>query len=275
MSQNPLQSFFRQPKIYVSLPSKGIYNKLGSFQGDPTNVPIFSMTGADEILMKTPDALYSGEATVKLFESCCPAIKDGWEISSLDSELLLTAIRIATNGNKLALVHQCPHCGELNDYDADLSIIVDHYASCKYENKIVMKDFTIKLQPLTYRENNDFSQRNFKIQQRLRSIENLTDEDRKKEIINNVYKELSIIQNEIYTACIESIDIGTAMVTEKEFILEWIQNSDKSIIDAIKVIFNKNKELWKVPTVKVKCFDCNKDSELLIELDQSNFFGNA
>ena len=70
MTQNPLQKFFRQPKIYISLPSKGIFNKLGSIQGDFSNLPVYGMTGMDEILMKTPDALLSGETTARIFESC-------------------------------------------------------------------------------------------------------------------------------------------------------------------------------------------------------------
>ena len=71
---NPLQQYFRQPKIFISLPSKGLYYGAGSFQGDYNSVPIMAMTGMDEILMKTPDALFNGEATFKVIESCCPFI---------------------------------------------------------------------------------------------------------------------------------------------------------------------------------------------------------
>ena len=75
-NSNPLQQFFRQPKIYISLPSKGVYYPPGVFQGDYSNVPIMSMTGMDEIIMKTPDALFNGEAAYKVIESCCPFIKN-------------------------------------------------------------------------------------------------------------------------------------------------------------------------------------------------------
>jgi len=59
MATNPLQQYFRQPKIYIKLPSGGVFNKLGSLQGDVTNMPVYGMTGMDEIIMKTPDALMS------------------------------------------------------------------------------------------------------------------------------------------------------------------------------------------------------------------------
>ena len=71
---NPLQKYFRQPKIFIKLPSKGLYYDREVLNGDHNNVPIFAMTGMDEIIYKTPDALYSGEATIKVIESCCPYI---------------------------------------------------------------------------------------------------------------------------------------------------------------------------------------------------------
>ena len=96
MGNNPLQQFFRQPKIYISLPSLGIYTIPGVIQGDVSNLPIYGMTGMDEILMKTPDALMTGESTVKVIESCCPVIEDAWDLCLLDLDIILTAIKIAT-----------------------------------------------------------------------------------------------------------------------------------------------------------------------------------
>lgn len=275
MSQNPLQQYFRQPKLYVALPSKASYNKLGSFQGDATNVPICSMTGADEILMKTPDALLTGETTVKIFESCCSAIKDGWEVSSLDTDLLLTAIRIASTGNIFEVHHVCPQCEELNEYDIDLTTVIDHYENCKYINKVVLSELTVKLQPLTYRKTSEFSLKNFRIQKQLRQTTEMADEDQKKQKVNELFKELSDIQQEIFTESIESVETGSTVVTERSFIKEWLNNCDKSVFDSIKNVFNENKENWRIPLKKVKCNECGKETEVAIELDQSSFFGNA
>jgi len=108
MSQpNPLQKFFRQPKVYVSLPSKGLYYEPGSLIGDYNNVPVFAMSGMDEIIMKTPDALFTGEATAKVIESCCPYIKNAKTMPSIDIDALLIAIRIATFGEKMTVTQTC------------------------------------------------------------------------------------------------------------------------------------------------------------------------
>lgn len=276
MAQNPLQDFYRQPKIYVSLPSKGIYNKLGSISGDPTHMPIYGMTGMDDIIMKTPDSLLSGDSSVKLIESCCPSIKDGWEVTTLDTDLLLTAIRIATYGNVLEVVHTCSQCKSENDYDIELGTVIDHFNTCVYDNTIEIDNLTIKLQPLTYRQTNDFSLKNFRMQQRMASTPREPAEEYK-EVVKEMFIELGKMQNEIYSASIESIDTGKIVVTEQEFIKEWLDNCEKHVFNLIKEKFDENKARWKIPAVDVICsnLECNHKSKVSIDLDQTNFFDPA
>lgn len=274
MAQNPLQAFYRQPKIFVSLPSGGMYNKLGSLTGDLSHMPIYSMTGMDEIIVKTPDALLSGESTVSIINSCCPSVKDAWEVTSLDTDLLLTAIRIATFGNVLEIIQTCPKCKAENEYDIDLGSVIDHFSNCKYDNTIQHGSLTIKLQPLTYRQTTDFSLRNFKLQQRLIAA-SAEPEEKQKEIVGQLFKELGTIQNDIYSASIESVDTGNVVVTESNFIFEWLTNCDKIVFDKIRDQFNINKDTWKIPDVKVRCTACDHDSEVSIDLDQANFFAPA
>lgn len=275
--QNPLQEFYRQPKIYVSLPSQGIFNKVGSLTGDLTNTPIYGMTGMDQIMMKTPDALLTGETTVALLESCCPGVKDGWEVNALDIDLLLTAIRIATYGNDMAITHTCknPECKATHDYDIDLGMVIGHFAKCKYERSLVYNGLTINLQPLTYRITTDLSIRNFELQQRLHNAKSIEDAEEQKSVVAQVFKELGMIQNEIYTNSIESIDTGKTVVTERRFIADWLRNSDKQAFDTIRDHFNTNKASWKIPTVTIACSVCNTTAELEIDLDQANFFASA
>ena len=129
---NPLQKFFRQPKIYVTLPSKGLFYEPGAFIGDYNNVPVFAMTGMDEIVYKTPDALYSGEATAKVIESCCPFVKNAKVMPSIDIDALIIAIRIATFGDKLSVSQKCTACETENDYDIDLKGMLDYFNNLKF-----------------------------------------------------------------------------------------------------------------------------------------------
>lgn len=76
MEQNPLKKYFRQPKVYVTLPSKGEYWPDGTIEiPESGEFPIYAMTAKDELAMKTPDALLNGQATVDVIQSCVPNIK--------------------------------------------------------------------------------------------------------------------------------------------------------------------------------------------------------
>ena len=272
---NPLQQYFRQPKIYIKLPSGGLFSKTGTFQGDLTRMPIYGMTGMDEIILKTPDALLSGESTARVIESCCSSINDAWEISTLDTNAILAAIRIATFGPTLSIKHVCSKCQTENEYDIDLNKIMEFYGNCKYDNKIVLDQMTIKLQPLTYRLSNEYSLKNFNLQQRLRQTEAITDRDQQQQMINALFKELGEMQNEIYLASVEAIELRDAVVTERQYINEFLRNCDSEIFDAIKKKNEQNRDTWAMPLFPVTCGNCAAEVNLSVDLDESSFFARA
>ena len=272
MASNPLQQYFRQPKIYISLPSKGVYNAPGSVQGDVSKIAVYGMTGMDEIIAKTPDALLSGESTVKLVESCCPSIKNAWDLSTLDSDLVFTAIRIATYGNMITVSQTCVHCNERGEYEIDLGTLIDHFSKCQFDSKVVTGDLIIKVQPLTYKKKTEFAMRNFQLQQRLNQVEFLEDKEKQQTIIQELFRELGVIQHDLYVASVESVEVNGQLVEERAYLNEWLQNCDKSIFDDIKAHIEKNQETWRMPKFPGKCVHCSKDIETSIELDQSNFF---
>ena len=79
MSNNPLSQYFRQPSIYVKLPSGGQHYADGAIDM-PANgeLPVYPMTAIDEITYRTPDALFNGNAVTNVIKSCVPAIRDPW-----------------------------------------------------------------------------------------------------------------------------------------------------------------------------------------------------
>lgn len=274
MSQNPLQQYFRQPKIYISLPSKGIFNNSETINGDFSAIPVFGMTGMDEIIARTPDALLSGESSVRIVESCCPSIVDAWDMSVLDSELVFAAIKIATYGNTLSVGNTCKKCGTANEYDLDLSVVIDHFGACKYDNKIVINDLIIKTKPLTYKQFTMFNIKNFELQRKLGQAEKLVDKEKQQELINELWLDLSNTQKELYITNIDSVQTPDQSVTELGFITEWIENCDKSVVDAIKRHLDKTRAAWNIPPFNVVC-ECGEEARLAVDLDYSNFFVKA
>lgn len=274
MANNPLQQYFRQPKIFIRLPSAGAYSKPGTFTQDISNLPIYGMTGMDEIILKTPDALLTGESVVRVIQSCVPGIADAWEISVIDADLLFAAIRIATYGNDMTVSHQCGNCSEINEYDMDLSRVVEYYNQCKYDNRVLVGDLVVKTQPLTYRQATTINLKNFEMQQKLRQLENLEGETQQR-LINELYENLATIQNDMYRMSIESIEVHGQVVTDANHIDEWLKNCDNSVYETIKAHIIHNREVWSSPVFPVKCEHCETESKIFINLDQSNFFGQA
>ncbi len=276
MANNPLQQHFRQPRIYIGLPSHGIYNEPGTIQGDSERLPVYGMTGMDEILLKTPDALLSGESTAKVIESCVPGIKNAWDVSNLDTDLLLTAIRIATYGKDLEIGHTCPECNTENEYTIDLNMMIDHYSKCVYDSKLVLKDLVIITRPLTYKQTTDFSLENFQYQQQLKNIDALTDEAEKKSAMNDIFQKLAGLRNSVYSAGIDRVEITNGpKVEERAFIAEWLDNCDRDVIAEIAKHIEKNQVMWATPDHKCVCTNCGAENSVAVDLDQSSFFANA
>jgi hypothetical protein len=238
-------------------------------------MPIFGMTGMDEIIMKTPDALFTGDAVVKTIESCCPNIKNAWKMPSIDVDCLLASVRIASFGSLMNVTHRCPNCQSINDYEIDLSKVLEYLTSQTYDNKIICDDLTVIIRPLRYEETTEFNIENYKLQKmlgQLNKMESQGDDDGTIKSQNEIFQKISLLQLNLFAQSIEAIQTPDGIVTDKEFINEWIQNSDKEYFKHIKTKLEQNKAQWDVPQQDVVCPECEHQSKIVVTLDQSSFF---
>jgi hypothetical protein len=274
MATNPLQQYFRQPKIYVSLPSRGIYNAPGTINGDPNQLAVCAMTGMDEVIIKTPDALFTGEASVKLIESCCPNIKNAWDLSILDTELMFVAIRIATYGNNITISNTCVKCETLNDYELNLNFIVEHFSNCKYDNVVALKDLTVNIKPLTYKQQTDYNLQIYELQKQVRQATDIADTAEQQTTLNKLWEELSQIQLNLNINSIDSVQTPDVTVNERAYIAEWLANCESEVSVKIKSAIDANRDTWTIPPYSVECTnpECKHETKLSIDLDNSNFF---
>ena len=106
---NPLGKYYRQPQIYIKLPSRAKYYSADVFTPTETGeIPILPMTAKDELAFKTPDAMMTGQATVDVIQSCAPNIKNAWKMVNYDTDTILLAIRIATYGETMDITYTVP-----------------------------------------------------------------------------------------------------------------------------------------------------------------------
>jgi hypothetical protein len=274
MAANPLQQYFRQPKIYVSLPSQGIFNAPGTINGDPSQLAVSAMTGMDEVIIKTPDALFTGEASVKVIESCCPSIKNAWELSTLDTDLMFVAIRIATYGNNMTVLNACVKCDTPTEYELNLNTVIEHFSKCTFENTVHLKDLVVKIKPLTYKQQTDYNLQVYELQKKVRQTTDIVDPVEQQNELNRLWEELATLQLALNITSIDSVQTPDQTVTERSFIEEWLANSEKETTQKIAEVINTNKTNWSIPTYPVVCgnLECKHETNLVIELDNSNFF---
>ena len=280
ITQNPLSKYFRQPKIYLSLPSKGKYYPQGTLDVSENNeYPVFAMTAKDEMIIKTPDALLNGQATVDLIQSCVPAIKDGWKVPSLDIDAILIAIRIATYGEKMDITTKTPVTGEEKDYQVDLRIMLDQVSQFDFNNVVAYEDLKINLRPLSYREFTEVNLKTFEEQRIFALIDDSSlDDGQKLARFAESFAKLTDITFGSVERAISSIEIGDDVVTDRNHIAEFVSNSDKSLFETIQAHLTNEKSKFEIKPLVIDATDEELTKgvpatyEVPITFDSSNFF---
>lgn len=277
---NPLQKYFRQPKIYINLPSNGAYYPAGAIEMTETGeLPVFPMTAKDELTMKTPDALLNGQATVDLIKSCVPNIKDPWKMPSIDLDAVLIAIRIASYGETLEITTKIPKIGDERDYGIDLRIILNKLVSVEFENQITVGDMNINIRPLTYEEFTKSSLKTFEEQRIFRLVNNTEIPEEEKLVkFNESFKKLTNLTVDMMIHSIHSIELEDDTVTDREHISEFVQNSDKMFFSSVRKHLEKEKTKFQIEPLTVQTTEEEQERgapatfEVPITFDQSNFF---
>jgi hypothetical protein len=277
-SNNPLAAFFRQPKIYINLPSKGRFYPEGSLQkSDTGDYPVFAMTAKDELLFKTPDALLNGSATVEVIKSCVPAIIDPWKMPSIDLDAVLIAIRLATYGAEMDVTTSCPACNEEEDKAADLRQLLDNLRDLEFTEKIeISSEMTIFIKPMAYAEISKASIKTME-QQRIFSIvndENISDEDKVK-MFQVSFVKLTDITIDVVAECISKVETSQGSTTDAAFIKEFLSNTERTVFDKINEQVKSMQVKSKMKALDTTCGACGHPYKLEISFDQSDFFGNG
>ena len=278
---NPLNKYFRQPAIYVSLPSKTDYPTEVVTKSPTGEIGIMPMTAKDEIRFKTPDALMNGQGVVDVIESCIPDINDAWQIKSYDLDTLLVAIRIATYGETMSISFTVPVINEQVEHTINLPAILDEIQKAKVQSEITLKDgLKIKVRPLTYREMTSTSLRTFQEQKMYTAVQDSQlAEDEKAKRFNQAFKKLTDLNSEILLKNIESITMtDETVITDATHIKEFVDNANAKVIKEIETKLMDLRSQGAVKPLKMKATEdqikrgAPASYEVPVTFDSSNFF---
>jgi transcription initiation factor IIE alpha subunit len=274
MSNNPLKQYFRQPAIYVRLPSQGKFYPPGAVNMPPTSeLPVYPMTAIDEITYRTPDALFNGQATVNVLQSCVPDIKDVWSTPAMDIDTLLIAIRIASYGHDMDFGTKCPKCGHECEHTVDLRGVLDRMKTPDYNKSLKSGDVEIFFRPMTYKninDNNALQYENQKLLQMLPDSE-IPDTD-KMSALGAALKRITDITVKALAQSIAVIKTPQALVSESEYIDEFLKNCDRELFTRIRDLIIELKEQAEMPPMSLICPECTNKYEQAVTLDMSSFF---
>lgn len=276
---NPLASLMRQPKLFIKLPSQGKYWPKGSISTSPNkDFAVFSMTAKDELMLKNPSSLATGQAVVNVIQSCMPDIANAWATPSIDLDTILIAIRIATYGPIMDVDATVNGVTEL--FKINLNEILDRlYANVYWDDEVVSSNIKLYIQPLPYNAVLQAAKESVETQKIMDLVndESLT-EDRKVELFKNSFSKLTDVTLNIVAKSVYQIDAPTGSVTDPEFILEFMEQCDSGVFNAVNAKLDLLTEKNTIKTVTVKstpamlAAGAEPEEEIPVVFDPKTFF---
>jgi hypothetical protein len=281
--ENPLQKYYRQPAIYITLPSGGKYYDANTYQPTATGeIPVLPMTAKDELAFKTPDAMISGQATVDVIKSCVPNILDPWQLVNYDIDIVLLAMRIASYGETMDITAVVPVINESVTQSVNLPALLETVRGIKIVEEATTKQgFRLLFKPLTYKEITSNQITAFEQQKMFATVNasQLSDEEKNKRFAES-FKKLTDINFSILLDSIQQITSPDGnVVTDKQQISDFLANCNASTVIEIQDELAKVRAQANFKPLKFKSTEdqikkgAPVSFEVPITFDSSNFFG--
>lgn len=279
-SNNPLKHYFRQPSLYIKLPTGGKWysNNDVEFVSDH-EVAVFGLTALDEILLNTPDAMLNGQALEKVLQNCVPGIKNIKKIMVPDLEAIFLSLKMASNNGEVELSRKCPKCEHENDFDVNcqhlldtMSIVEDHDTYISFNEELI-----VYIRPYTLEMRQQFVVKEFEEQRTIRQIDNQSqemDEITKTRILGESVERLSKMTFSLLAKSIEKIELvkDKVVVTDPAHINEWLVNINSKQAETIINAVNALNEIGINKNIEVTCSNCGHHWPEKLNFDPISFF---
>lgn len=274
---NPLSQYFRGSPIYIQLPSCGFYSKPGDIETTPTGeLAVFPMTTSDELLLKSPDTLINGESVAKIIQSCCPSVKNAYDLPAPDIEALLIAIKKATYGDQMEFTASCPKCKTQNEFAVSIDWALSNIKTLDPEIIVNLNDgLKVKIKPLTYASSVKTAILTFNETKFLQMIteNDLTDEEKADKAAQS-YKKAVNLTIELMADCILGVyDKTDNLITDNpDHIKEWVNNLGRGNAKLIETKMKESSSRGIAKEIEIECTACKHQWSAPIEYDPSSFF---
>lgn len=255
---NPLLAQLKLPGRIFQLPSRGIFYKNGELDASIKDGEIHAqpLSAFDEINLKNPDQLFSGEAINTVFKTCARGIEKPSELLAKDVDAMMMFLRVVTYGPnyEFSTKHTCSGAKD-HSYIADIDQMIGRMKMIDPTQVEKMYTVTmpngqvVKMNPNRYSQILDVVRRN-------QSKNEITVEDQKENL------------NMMLLGVIQQVD----EITDPALIEEWIKTIPVTYVNRIA---QKSETVndWG-PDLKwtCKCRDCGEEFEVEIPINPVSFF---
>lgn len=241
----------------VRLPSRGLMYDEGVFDPNVTDgeIRISPMTIRDEILMRSPDALFSGEAIKTVLGRCAPQILNPLELHFTDLDFIMLALRKVSYGPELEVSYD--HDCENHKEHSYIVNIEEKLKTCLYLDPLLVEEqFTLKI--------SEFDQvvrfKPLTTSDMIRILQPQSQE------YNEQQLEAELIR--LATTQIHSVD----GVTDRAFIYQWATAVPAKVMRDVRMKI-EGLERWGINyKFKMTCRDCGTPMETEVPLNTVSFF---
>ena len=279
---NPLNKYYRQPAIYIALPSKGKYYSAEVYTATQTGeIPVLPMTAKDEMAFKTPDAMINGQATVDVIKSCWPNILDPWQLTNYDLDTVLLGIRIATYGETMDINANVPVVNEQISHTINLPALLENVKNIEIKDNFKTKQgFTVFINPLSYKNISETQIKTFE-QQKIVATVNASQfpEEEKTKKFAEAYKNLTQLNFEMLATSFSKIITPDGQTVEDKIqIQEFLNNADSKVVNEMQDEMIKLRSQAQVKPITLKSTEeqVKKGAPVTftvpLTFDNSNFF---
>jgi hypothetical protein len=150
---------------------------------------------------------------------------------------------------------------------------MDSLKTPDYDTPLILGDLTITFVPLSYRQINQNSQMQFEDQKLMQAL-NSTDMDTEQRLtmLSESFKKITALTIRAIAVSIKSIQTPDALVTEPEFILEFLNNCEKDLFQQIRDHAIALRQAGEIKPLDIACSECSTKYTQDFSLDMSNFF---
>lgn len=255
---NPLMERVRLPGETFTLPSGGLFYDETILEGQKAEVHVHPMTSIDEIVMKTPDLLFSGEAVKQVFRRCIPQVLDPDRMLAKDVDFLLTCLRKISYGDEMHIefMHDCKDAKNHN-YAIDVTQFVrnakriDPTSITTSFTVTLPNDQVVRIRPIRF---GDFT----KIMQNINA-----------EMDNDITPER--IQHDMVDA-VADIIVDVDGIDDREMIIEWLSQVPPQYLAMINKKVDETSDWGPNFDVTVICKDCGEKATFRAPLNPLSFF---